>query len=331
MKRTWFLMSVGLSTALFAPQAQAAVVAVMPVQGVNLARGQCDAIGVLFANAFARETNVVVASPLETGPLLAQGKTAQAVTAELGAAEFVDLHAVQLENRVTLAGIRYGKDGNEIFRSETSARSLDDMELAAAKLARSLAWRRPTALAPAPTSFTARDGMTGPAPYPKALGIKTALIVARSGSRSYAPMMSLQFDGRVGSRNSFVELGAGAAIPASSSTQEGDVQMGGIFAELGGSLYLSDGEMAPYLGAGVSPRIWFVDDPYADAHSGGTCTIYGQFGVTFTRDSRARLYAELRVSQYVLGISESSNGSTANPSSDSLYPTEFALQLGIGW
>ena len=38
----------------------------MPVEGVNLAPGECDAIGVLFANAFSRDAHVVVMSPLET-------------------------------------------------------------------------------------------------------------------------------------------------------------------------------------------------------------------------------------------------------------------------
>ena len=63
--------------------------------------------------------------------------------------------------------------------------------------------------------------------------------------------------------------------------------------------------------------------------------MYGQAGVTFTRDSRARLYAELRVSQYVLGISHDtsydySSGQYVGDGS-TIYPTEFSLQFGIGW
>jgi hypothetical protein len=338
MTLKWCFFSVGLLTTLATVQAQAAVVAVMPVQGTNLSQGQCDAIGVLFANAFARETNVSVASPLDTRPLLGHARTPQAVAAQLGAAEFVDLRAVQLDSRVTLAGIRYGKEGNEIFRSETSAASMDEMETAAARLARALAWRQAPSVAsmPAPQPVDVPpEAAPTPAPVvsPKALGLKVGLIFPRSSTRSYGPMMSLQFDGRFGTRNAFVEIGAGAAIPTTSSVDSSTVQMGGVFAELGGSLYLTDSNVSPYLGAGVSPRLWIVDDPNADAKNGATCAVYGQFGVTFTRDSRARLYAELRVSQYVLGISETQSYSTSYSSStvETIYPTEFAMQFGIGW
>jgi len=345
MKSICLVLSVLASTALMAPPASAAVVAVMPVQGVNLTPGQCDAIGVLFTQAFARETSVAVASPLETAPLLARGATAAVVAKQLGAAEFVDLRAVQLENRVTLAGIRYGKEGNEVFRSETVAPGLDDMQLATARLARSLAWRQPIADAPyasasspmvppmAPLTAVPRAD-EGPKPYPKALGMKTALIFPWSHNRSYAPMMSLQFDARFGSRDAFIEIGAGAAIPTSSSGSNQDlVQMGGVFAELGGSMYLSDGNMAPYLGGGISPRLWVVDDARYSSADGATCALYGQAGITLTRDSRSRLYAELRVSQYVIGLAEGSYYSSGgnHPVGDTLYPTEFALQIGLGW
>lgn len=346
MKSTCFFLSALISTALFAAPASAAVVAVMPVQGVNIPPGQCEAIGVLFTQAFARETNVAVASPLETAPLLAQGKTAAMVAVQLGATEFVDLRAVQLENRVTLAGIRYGKAGNEVFRSETAAPSIDDMQLATARLARSLAWRQPIApmgypVAPVPMAapigpiLAPPTVVEGPRPYPKALGIKTGLIFPWARSRTYAPMMSFQFDARFGTRDAFIEIGAGGAIPTSSSSaRRDDIQMGGVFAELGGSMYLTDGNIAPYLGGGISPRIWFVDSESYSTSSGTTCAVYGQAGVTLTRDSRARLYAELRVSQYLIGLAEGSSSYSYGETyavGETLYPTEFALQIGLGW
>jgi hypothetical protein len=349
MKSTCFVFSALVATALVAAPASAAVVAVMPVQGVNLSPGQCDAIGVLFTQAFARETNVAVASPLETAPLLAQGRTAAMVTSQLGATEFVDLRAVQMENRVTLAGIRYGKAGNEVFRSEIAAPSVDDMQLATARLARALAWRQPIAPMPypvAPTAYpvapvpmaepalAAPTVVDGPRTYPKALGIKTGLIFPWAQSRTYAPMMSFQFDARFGTRDAFIEIGAGGAIPTSSSSaRPDDIRMGGVFAELGGSMYLTDGNIAPYLGGGISPRIWFVDSRDYSTSDGTTCAVYGQAGVTLTRDSRARLYAELRVSQYLIGLAEGASSSYGERYAvgDTLYPTEFALQIGLGW
>lgn len=334
MKSKLFLSTVACA-ALLSARAWAAVVAVMPVQGVNLSPGQCDAIGVLFSSAFARETNVAVASPLEARPLLTQGRSASAASAQLGASEFIDLRAVQLESRVTLAGIRYGKEGNEIFRAETWAASLDDMEAATARLARSLAWRQPMAYASyggGPVGVSSEAASASKA-YPKAMGLKTSMAFPWAHNHSFAPMISLQFDGRFGSRDSFIEVGAGAAIPTSSSSNSSDIQMGALYAELGGSTYLSDGPVAPYLGAGISPRIIFTSDGWGD---GATCAVYGQAGVTFTRDSRARLYSEFRVSQYLVGLSQNgyyydSSGQYVSGSGSTLYPTEFSLQLGIGW
>src|SRR5664279_4254737 len=152
MKYFWTLIF-GYSF-LWAAQAQAAAVAVMPVEGVNLTEGQCDVVGLLFATAYARELRMKVAQPQETKPIFARTKSAPATAAELGATEYVQLRALQLGARVTVAGIRYTKDGAEIFRAETAASSLDDIEAAAARLARSLAWRQPvpgaTYASPAP-------------------------------------------------------------------------------------------------------------------------------------------------------------------------------------
>lgn len=326
-----------LSLSLAATAQAAAPVAVMPVEGVNLTEGQCDVIGVLFANAYARELKVAVAQPAQTKPIVGRTRSATAAAAELGATEYVQLRALQLGARVTVAGIRYGKDGTEVFRAETSASSLDDMEAAAALLARALAWRQPVA---ASTYTAAPPAVWDPAPvsaapvpvqYPKALGIKTGLIFPFASGRTFASLMSLQFDGRIGSRDSFVEFGVGAAIPSSAADGSDTIQMGGVFAELGGSFYLSDGAVAPYLGAGVSPRIWIADSPGVSDTSGATCTVYGQAGVTFTRDSRVRIYGELRANQYVIGLAEKAMTSNGTANTGSYYPTELALQIGMGW
>jgi len=333
MRYKWTLLSVlSVFSFAWASQARAATVAVMPVEGVNLTEGQCDVIGLLFANAFARELRTQVAQPLETKPIFARTKSAPATAMQLGATEYVQLRALQLGARVTVAGVRYTKDGAELFRAETAASSLDDIEAAAARLARSLAWRHPIAAAtygaPAPPP-AGEPWPEASAPvqsqYPKALGIKTGLIFPVASGKSFASLMSLQFDGRLGSRDSFVEFGIGAAIPSSSADASNNIQMGGVFAELGGSVYLSTASVAPYLGAGVSPRIWIADAPNVSDSAGATCTAYGQAGITFTRDSYLRIYGELRVNQYIIGLTDKSRAG------ESYYPTELALQIGMGW
>jgi len=336
MKLTWTILTA--FTLLFLPTAQAgpAAVAVMPVQGVNLSEGQCDVIGLLFADAFARETRAAVAPPTETKPLLAQGRAPLAVATQLGVTEYIELRALQLGTRVTVAGIRRGKDGAELFRAETAASSLDEMEIAVARLARSLAWRQPMLEAPRlpgpPVAVPVAERAQPSGQYPKAFGMKTSLIFPYASGRSFAPLMAAQFDGRIGSRDSFVEFGVGAAVPSNSSSGSNTIEMGGVFVELGGSFYLSDGPIAPYLGAGISPRIWIVDNPnISDDSSGATCVAYGQAGITLTRDSRARIYAEFRVNQYILGIANKVNTPDGVTTNGTYHPTEFALQLGIGW
>jgi hypothetical protein len=334
-----------------AAQAQTAVLAVMPVQGVNLTEGQCEAIGVLFANALAREANVAVASPLVTKQVVHQSKTAQAAATQLGVAEYVELRAIQLGSKVTLGGIRYAKDGSEMFRAETFAASLDDMEVATARLARALAWRQPLPGAMPPETVTGAEEtppMPSPAPspkgYPSTLGVKTALIIPVASGRSISPMMSLQFDGRMGTRDYFVEFGAGFVIATDNDYTSNSFRIDGVFAELGGSYYLSKGSIAPYIGGGISPRIYsssirspspssYTYDYYTDDSStGARCSVYGQLGINFTRDSRSRIYSELRVSQNVIGFeNQVTNSADVTVSTGTFYPTEFALQVGIGW
>jgi hypothetical protein len=344
MKLSWTLASTLAFSLLSAAQARAAVVAVMPVRGVNLSEGQCDAIGVLFANAFAHDSQVAVASPLETRPALVQSKTSVAVAARLGVAEYVELRAIQLGKRITLAGIIYGKDGREIFRAETAAPGLDDMELAAARLAHALILREPIPSRPLPETGTEAPEVAStpeggvavaaePSVRPTAFGVKTGLIFPMASGRSFFPMLSLQFDGRIGTRNHFLEFGLGGAVPTDSQGSSDTVGLFAFFGEIGGSIYLSDGSIAPYIGGGISPGIWVYDRMSSTSDSGLRCAIYGQAGITFTRDSRTKIYAEFRVSQHILGFADQVNdystyGMTA---SGSYYPTLLALQFGLGW
>jgi len=143
--------------------------------------------------------------------------------------------------------------------------------------------------------------------------------------------MSLQFDARIGPRNAFAEVGAGFAIPSTSAPGSDTIEMGGVFGEFGGAYYLSEGSVAPYFGGGVSPRIWVVTTPTTGSTTGATCTIHAQAGVNFTRDSRARIFAELRAAQYVIGLTNEISTLDGTMTSNTYYPTELSLNVGIGW
>jgi hypothetical protein len=345
MKSARFLLSVLVFSILGAPRAYSATVAVMPVQGANLSEGECDAIGVLFANAFSRDANVAVASPLETKPVRLQVRTSLEAATRMGVALYAELTAMQLGTSVRVQGTLFGKDGKEIYRAQTVAPSLDSMEIEIAKLARALIMRQPVPRTPRPVPQAAAEIPVAPEvpeapPEPvdpnattKALGGKSAFMLPVSSGRTFTPMVSAQFDGRIGSRGHFVEVGAGAAVPLSDATYgSNELRVSLLFLELGGSYYLSEGSTGLYLGGGISPGIWTSQASYGSSAS-GTLAAYGQLGMTLNRDSRARFYGEIRISQYLLAVGapnvDSSGFSTGATST--YHPTLIALQLGVGW
>jgi hypothetical protein len=346
MKSVRFLLSVLVLGILGASRAYSATVAVMPVQGVNLSEGECDAIGVLFANAFSRDANVVVASPLETKALRAQAHTSLEAATKMGVALFAELKAMQLGTTVKVQGALYNKEGKEIYRAQTVAPSLDDMELEMAKLARGLILRQPVPVAVQPTAGERADVSAVPEtpeapPAPvdphasvKALGGKSALMLPVSSGKSYSPMVSAQFDGRVGSRNYFLEFGAGAAVPLNDSYGSTERRVSILFLEMGVSVYLMEGSSALYLGGGLMPGIWISRTDY-NSSSTGSLAAYGQLGMTLTRDSRAKVYGEVRISQYLLAVSDplasSSDYYGTVGNGDAYHPMMVAFQIGVGW
>jgi hypothetical protein len=337
-----WLFGAGVALCAFgAPRAYGATVAVMPVEGVNLSPGECDAIGVLFANAFSRDANVAVMSPLETKAIRAQTPNAMAAAAQMGVDFYVELTAMQLGTVVKLAGTLFAKDGSVSYRAQTAAPSLDAMELETAKLARALIVHQPVmpnlAVAPEapPTVEAPPSGEGSSSGYPKAIGAKVAMLVPRSSGRTFSPMVAGQFDGRIGTRGYFLEFGAGAAVSLDESTTSNDVRVSLLFAELGGSYYLTDGGVGIYAGGGIAPTLWMSSSQYASSKESATLALYGQLGVTFTRDSRARLYSEVRLSQYCLGVTDAIQDSSysygSDRTSDTYYPLTIAFQMGVGW
>jgi len=333
MKPRWVLLSLFMLEWPPISQAHAAVVAVMPVHGVNLSPGECHAIGEIFADAFSREAHVEILAPMKTGPALEHSETSQAAAAQLEATEYIELSAIRLDRKVKLGGIRFDPNGREIFRAETVAPSFDQMIVTSALLAHALAWRQqvspmpvaPNGVDPIPKTDPS-DARPGPHAYTKALGIKVGVSQPVAKGRSFHPVAVQAFNARLGTRAFFVEFGGGVNISPTTRTTASKATMEALFTEVGASVYLSNSAIAPYVGGGVSPRLTFIAGSGKD--DGLRCAVYGQTGVTFTRDSRFKIYSELRVSQNVLGIAEyASDGTTLG----TYHPTEIALQAGVGW
>ena len=318
-------------------------VAVMPVQGVNLSEGECDAIGVLFANAFASEARAVVASPLHTKPLLAQGKPVAAIAGQLGATRYVELRAVRLEQKIDVSGTLHGEDGGVLFQAEASAWGLESMDAALLALARSLVARRPISVGPPPYAPGVPPvARYEPVPVPRAPpdpnrtihnhGVKVGIVAPRASDRSFSPAVMIEFDGRYGPQSYFLEFGAGLIIPTDESRtiydDAGSTRLRATsgFIEIGGSYYLWSSSTAAYLGGGLSPALWTVEDG-TQSHTSATCGAFGQVGITFMRDSRVNLFAEFRLTQLLLAVaSQAQSRVTATH-----RPMILAFQGGLVW
>lgn len=307
--------------------ARAADVAVLPVRATNLTPGESDAIGILLANAYETEARVTVARPSDVAQTIAASGSLEAALAKLGAREYLDTTAVRLSTRIAVHVARHDASGTTVHAAEMTAESLDDMQPVAIRLSRALALRTTVQATRTIDDVTRRETRVPNRMFTdKVMGLKTALTWTFADGRDFDPALSLQFDGRLERDRGFLEFGAGAAIPSNGN----DSGIGGVFAEFGGSLYLNRASTSPYVGAGVMPRLLFTSDG-----GGVSAAAYGQAGLMFMRDASSRLYVEVRVSQEMMGLDQ--DLTTYDPttgtatSSDTIYPTQVGLQLGIGW
>lgn len=305
--------------------ASAAEVAVIPVEATNLSEGEAGAIGIVVGNALASEAGQVVASPAETaGAIAREGGLAPAL-ASLKASHYLKVSAVRLKTRITIHATLLTAEGTLVRQAELTAASLDDVEPVARRLARSLVQGITVAEARDLHTVTEREGQRPNRVFVgKSLGLKTGMTWPSASGVRFDPAVSLQFDARLEGERWFMEFGAGAILPASGGQGNG---FGGVFAELGGSVFLVDASVSPYLGLGIRPALLAALDG-----GGMNLGFYGQAGVTFMREYRTHFYMEVRVTQNAVAFHDDRGafgGATGTGASVSV--TEVALQAGMGW
>lgn len=314
-----------LALLLGALPAAAAEVAVLPVQGTNLAEGDAAAIGVLLGGAYAVESGRPVTMPDEMARAIERAGGLAPALAAVGATQYLRISAVQLRTRITVHAALLAPGDVLVHQAELTAASLDDLEPVSRRLARALVQRTTTTATRDVQTVTEREGQRPNRAFvSRSMGLKTGVTWPRAKDIDFNPSMTLQFDARLEGGRWFLEWGAGAMLPAAG--QDGG-DLGGVFAELGGSVYLIDEGVAPYLGLGVRPGVMF-----ALGDGGMTLGVYGQLGMTFLREYRSRFYVEFRVTQNAVPFRDE-NGSLTGTTGPSrrVYPTELALQAGIGW
>src|SRR5512139_1218911 len=76
--------------------------------------------------------------------------------------------------------------------------------------------------------------------------------------------------------------------------------LGGFTTELGASYYLTSGQVAPYLGGGIIPRIVLAGVDRGDAHDVASVAAYVQFGFTAPRRGGTHFFCDVRLAQAIL-------------------------------
>lgn len=314
----WLLLVLWL-----APHVRAQHTGVFPVHGTNLSDSESGAIGALFGTAYAEQAQVSVLSPAELRGWLAQAGTETRVAEQLGLYEYVHLEAVRLNTRIVLSAQLRDTHGRSLYEVRDTAFSLDDMELVTLRMAAALVHR-------VPVEAEGRLGASGlagaQAPRKrvfseKLFGVRFGLVMPWARHLETQASMLAQFDVRLEQRHYFVELAIGFWLPSRTNANQG---LGGWVGQLGASYYLSQGSVSPYVGVGVSPRL------FAGEYSGAGLAANAQVGVMLMRESSTRLYAELRVDQNLMRARQR-GPSVADGGRETVVPTEISAAVGLGF
>lgn len=157
-------------------------------------------------------------------------------------------------------------------------------------------------------------------------GVKTQVVAMVALGQAFDPMVGAQFTARLEGARYFVEFGAGLIVPTAAWNDPGlnIRRMGGITTELGASYYFFKDSMALYLGGGLMPRIMGGNGE----DFGVRLPVYAQLGMEFLRHVRTRLFIDVRVAQNTIPYLFYSRSAGRLLE---YYPTEAALQFGLGW
>ncbi len=306
-----------------ASSAMAGQVAVYIGKAINVTPAQAEAVAAVCALEYGKASGATVIDPTKAQRAVTPAASVVEVAEALNASELVELTLVSLATadqpgRLMVNAVRRDAQGREIFHADLTAGSFDDAAPVCQRLAEALTSKSdPVTLADRHniTSFEAR---TSNEPTrigtEKVLGVRTGIAMALASSEMN-PVGNIAFDARFEFDRFFLEVGAGILIPAVVNSSSSNY--GGIGAEIGASYYLVDSDFAPYIGAGLQPRLIFGGSIFNLAP-------YAQVGLMLSRKASTRLYADFRVSQNVLPVAFNGTGG-------SLLPTELALQVGIGW
>lgn len=311
-----------------ASTAQAAEVGVFPVLGTNLSEGEGAAIGQLIASSYALQSRRPVLGPHELAESLARTQSERDSAREFGLKEYIHIEAIRLTTRVSLYARLVNQHGSTLYEVRDTALSLDDMEVVAERIAATLLRRTPIENTRTIDNVTLREAHGKNRLFlEKIFGARFGLLMPFAKHLEHQASLLAQFDVRLEQRDYFLELALGFWLPAVTNSRE---SLSGFVMQLGGSYYLTHGSISPYVGLGVSPRV------FAGQYQGAGLAVNGHLGVMFLRESSTRLYAEVRVDQNLIKVRRDIDGYVNVGSSgrlpvDDMLPTELTLAVGLGF
>lgn len=302
-----------------AHKAEAARVAVLPVEGTNLSAEETAAIGALLAQAYEAREKGNVLTPATITKMIGNDDAAQEAAIRLGADELVDTSAVKLSTKIQIQSILRGRDGRELWRAQATAASMDDLGEVCDRLAESLFRRQAFAETATMHNITAKEA--SPENRISVMTItaaKASVILPFQVHTRFEPSVALTAYRRMEAQRTFWELGVGLMLGSGTTSDPG---LGAFQADLGGGYYLQDASASLYIGGGILPRIlWVTDTPGSDVAMG--LAPYADVGMEFMRHVRSGIQVELRMTQNVLPI---------QVDMEKVRPTEFSLQFAMGF
>jgi hypothetical protein len=322
--------AVALCSLLFgARAAQAADVAFFPVETANLAPSDTVAVGELLASAYAAASGLSVLAPARSAETLAQSTSYEDAARALGVGEFVRTSALGVGRQIVVTATRQRADGTVMYRSKLTASSLEDLVPVCDRIAKALYHQHDDELERTYRNVTLTEARPQNRIWRELLfGVKTGLHLPFARDARLSPAVAAEFDMRLEHAKFFVEFGAGLLLPTRMEDLDGEYDLqgepvesnrgttGGLFAEIGASRFLTDGDVALYAGAGLIPKVLFRNDTAGMA-------LYGQLGLTLPRASSTRFSTDLRFAQSVLA-QHLENG-------NAVFPSEVSLHAGVGW
>lgn len=307
--------------------AHAGTIVVFPPQATNVSPGEADAAAALLAEGFKAASSDTIIGPVQAGEALAGAKTLSDAAASLGGDRYVESSLVGLQRSVVFSADLVTVGGGRRHRTMTLA-SMDDMQPASERIARALLDDTPVASNATVDTVTDREaeGLKRKKSQ-RSGGFRIGMLAPVAKGYEFDQGFEVLYDLRLESRDYFLTIATGAMFGIGS--KGGNPAISGWVLELGAAAYLSDGDVAPYIGGGISPRLMSVNE------SKFGLAPYATVGLTVGRTSTAHFSFELRCAQNVVrqeinvGATDAA-GNRVTVKQD-VFPTELGAFVGIWW